>query len=57
VKTQNIFDFKNPIPKYMLFFMGKQELSLHRVLFWLDIGGSLPISDFQNSFHTVWVIS
>ncbi len=24
----------------------------HRVRFWLDIGGNLPLSIFQNSFHT-----
>ena len=52
VKTKNILYFKNPIPKYIWFFINKQELSPHRVHFWLGIGGNLPLSILQNSFHT-----
>ena len=51
VKTQNILYIKNPVPKYVGFFINKQKSPPHRVRFWLDIDGNLPLSIFQNSFH------
>ena len=48
---RNILYFNNPIPKYVWFFINKQESPSHRVRFRLDIGGNLPLSIFQISFH------
>jgi len=53
VKTQNVLCFKNSTPKLMCFFMDKQELPPLKCHYWLDISRDLPLSIFQNSFHTV----
>ncbi len=44
VKTQNILDFKNSVPKFILFTANNQQLSPLKYRYLLDTDCDLPLS-------------